>query len=719
MNDHGQPPLQLDPLIEAATRNLRDNPEHRIAAAGFLETLRQPGDDEAAKTIARWDEIDSRKPGRPWARAAVVACLLLVLGIVGCDLSRFVRVYEWTGWLFELETDSSKVTRKALERLSSRATAEQRFTLFGTAAPADVLNGRKSVWEKHPDDPAQFSFYAMCHLRAYESLPEGFLETARRIDPDNAWFVYLAAAMEARRAVQRDPRKYQTVGGKRVADPSTWKILKPEAYAKSIELVREAGRLPRFDSYRAANARMALGVLPDGDFEEYVDSNSYLGQMVLGGKLRLRPIMDVLATSSWQAGVEGNRQAYESARDDGERMLRLLMSDETSGIVDELLNQLVAGSMATALAEASASLAWEEERMKWQAIRDRFQTLHHDKRSREFIVDGQVMDSRHFTGSLVGFAEGMAGLQRQVAKPPPLSARALRPCRMLEHEMLSWMFCWIVFAVMAVLLAGFVLYRFRIAPLVRMVAERFESLLGPRDHLMILGGGLLLPFLLVTAINRLTPWGVMTISLQGTDLLLPMTHFAGLVVLWLLGSWWIVRWRLAKRAETFGFTCPGSWLSVPLLSALALFPIVGVLVDLGVTGTFWDGWRSLPTWFMEHPEENREWLWAAFGVFVFPCIVLLIAAATALVGGNNGMLRQAVVARVMARVCAVAMLVCAVASVGFKWAERHWFKVDIMMKLDPSIPSWNRYEYQCALQMREELHELLDGRYRSAPETGR
>ena len=703
MNDHGQPTLRLDPLIEAATRNLRDNPEHRIAAAGFLETLRQPGDEVAAQAIARWDEIDSRKPGRTWARAAVMACVLLVLGILCVDFGAILRTREWnwSGLLSDLELSSEKRTRNALVRLHSRLPEEHQFPLFGTAAPVDVVNGRKTAWEHDPQNPALFSLYAVCHLHATGSLPEGFLETAGRIDPDNAWFAYLAAAAESREAVRLEAKSFRFVRGKRVANPASWTVLAPDRYQRTLEILRKAKGLRRFDSYQSRNMEMLLWRLPQRTREEHGDSMVYCGIVVQIGKFGFRGLVDVISASAWMAGRDGDRPAYDLMIDAGEALLCLLLTEEPTTASNEILNYSVATGLANGFAEAASAGGWPEEVTRWQFLLKRCRMHLNACHNNEFHVDGQAADPIRVTGYLNGFGAQVRTLN-QFSRPMAHTDGELRPGRLMEHEMMSWLLSWVCFLVMGLWLVVFVFYQYRIAPLVRMVAERFEALLHPGDWVRIFACGVMLPFILVMGVNRFTPLGGRDFGFAGTWMMLPTLHFAGLVIAWLAAPWLLIRTCLAKRVRVFGFGHPHWVLWLGWISITAFVPVIGFSVLDGGPAEFWRKWTDTP------PGDSPQLFWVAAALMIFSVSILLIAAATALIGSNNGMLRQALVARVMARVCAVAMLVCAVASLGFKWAEHHWFAVDTMLKIDPSVPSWTRYEYQCALRMREELRDLLE-----------
>jgi hypothetical protein len=83
------------------------------------------------------------------------------------------------------------------------------------------------------------------------------------------------------------------------------------------------------------------------------------------------------------------------------------------------------------------------------------------------------------------------------------------------------------------------------------------------------------------------------------------------------------------------------------------------------------------------------------------------AIGIAMLGRAERHLYRATSALVMVKVFAAAMLVIALASLGFKSSERYWFKQDWMTKFDVAGPGWSAFESKVATQMRKELRETL------------
>jgi hypothetical protein len=305
----------------------------------------------------------------------------------------------------------------------------------------------------------------------------------------------------------------------------------------------------------------------------------------------------------------------------------------------------------------------------------------------------------------------MLNLQWQMKNPPPLHDKDLLPGRMIDHEFWSWLGCCFVSLLMGGMMVCLKLYQIRVPVLMKGLARRFESLLELKDWLWIVGAGLVLPLLYVMAVYRLTPFGGHSYSVAGTYYLLPFAHFLALALLWWVSLGIVIRKRIAKRALPFRFrsSSPLAWLA--LISAMAFVPMIGWSVAKDVPESFWLKWMSALGLLDVEPVGQPWRFHVALGLLAVPVLWLLGVAMVHLIGSKNGMLVQAVTARVMIAACALAILVSAFAACGFHAMEHYWYLQDTPLKMDPKVPTWSRYEYECAIQMRKELRESLKDYY--------
>ena len=326
-------------------------------------------------------------------------------------------------------------------------------------------------------------------------------------------------------------------------------------------------------------------------------------------------------------------------------------------------------------------------------------------RANVFLVEGKVADPKLVAGKLFGISLEV-GL-RVVESPPSLTDADLKPGRLLDHEILSRFSSYVSWILMGLCLAAVAAYRFRVSRLVRRLAGRMEELLELRDWAWVLGAGVLLPLVYVLAVNRLTPLGGRQFGMIGNAMLLPVGHFVGLVMLWLTLPTQVTRWRLAKRAGALGFTkaaWPG-WIAV--VCAAAFVPLIGWAAISQSHAGFWENWLKYLE--IELPVSPVDpWrFWMAIGILGVPVLWVMVCVFRALLSPMHRLIHHATAAGVLVKVYAVAMLLIASATIGFKASERYWFERDTLGKIDPAKPGWSAFEYEIAIQMRRELTDIL------------
>lgn len=87
--------------------------------------------------------------------------------------------------------------------LKKPSSAGMRLLLYENSTGGSKSGKTKVLWDSDPPNPAYFAEYAACYFPEHGgTLPPDFLETARRIDPQNAWFTYIAAGVKAKDAVK-------------------------------------------------------------------------------------------------------------------------------------------------------------------------------------------------------------------------------------------------------------------------------------------------------------------------------------------------------------------------------------------------------------------------------------------------------------------------------------------------------------------------------------
>jgi hypothetical protein len=682
-------------LIEAAVRPFSENAELKHSAADFLEKRLTADAGSAAAMVARWDEVDARKRRPVWHLGLWAVVAVVSAGVAISDFAELSRVVHWGKW-FAGGTFYSPMPEDCEQVVASKLSESDKLLFFGDLTKTSKSDRMEALWRSEPENPAYFSEYAGAFISENEKLPPDFFETARRIDPTNAWFTYLAATVEAKDSVKSKTRSGKKVDGKMVYDPRTWEILDQARLDHAMELVREARNQPKYMDYSAAMLRRRLPLLPQEGFIDQLDSSNCLGTVSGYSSIRLRRLGDAIAAKAWSLGESGDVPGFQEISRDGERLLHQLCSKEQGTLVDELVNKVIASALAESFASAAGKLGLEHDAARWKPVETRIAEMKKKGGGREFFVDGKVVKSGTITSGII--SGGVEMVARQPETQPPLTDADLKPARLADHEFLSWVLSDVLWLVMALCVGFVAIYRLRVAVLTRRLARRMEDLLRPPDWGWIVAAGVVLPFVFVMAVNRLTPLGGRDFGVRGTALLMPAGHFLGLLLLWLILPLQIVRWRLAKRAGGLGFPQPSllGWLAV--VAAAAFVPMIGWAAILQVGGS----WPYLG--------EVSGWSWQLWAAAVLAGVSLLwvtMLVSLALLGRAERHLYRATSSLVLVRTHAAVLLVIALGSIGFKASGRYWLKQDWMTKFDVSGPGWSAYESKVAMQMRKELRELL------------
>jgi hypothetical protein len=687
-------------LIQTAVRPLSDNVELQHSAADFLSRISTGNAEEAEAMASRWENVDGRKkswwPIGRWAALGLISAAVLIADAEEAFL--IAKLVKWsTGFSF-LEPDFPKDPQK---RIAARLSKSEKLLLFGDLSKINNDERKEALWRSDPENPAYFADYAAAYMSEQNELPKDYFEISGRIDPDNAWFTYQAAALEARDAVKKERRPSRRVDGKTVYDsPQTWEILDQARLDRSLELLRKARNQPRFTNYGAEMLRQRLPLLPQETLLDQLDSSFGLGGISVASSIRLRILSDLISARAWSLGEAGDVAGFHELVADSELFLQKLYRDENGLLVDELVKAVIVAGLSESFATTAETLELEADAARWKAISDRVSERSQSRDSRQFLVDGKPVEQGMVTGTL-GSIEMLA---RQSEIQVPVSNSDLKPMRLMDHELLSRVSGYVSWLAMALCLGCAASYRYRVAALSRRLAGRMEQLLRQADWAWIIGAGVVVPFIFVMAINRLTPLGGREFGIQGTALLMPAAHFLGLWILWLVVPVQLIRWRMARRAGSFGFA-GSSWLGwLAIASAFAFVPVIGwVAVSQPEAGS-WLNW--VESYSAIGKEAPRLFL-LALGLAGVPLLYLLGQISFALLGRADRQLYRAVSASVMVKVLGVSLLLLALAIPIFKAAERHWFRQDRMTKFDLTTPGWSVFESKVAAQAGKELKEIL------------
>lgn len=403
----------------------------------------------------------------------------------------------------------------------------------------------------------------------------------------------------------------------------------------------------------------------------------------------MRTLMNVIAAKAWVDGENNDLPALRDLLVDADGFLQKRTSSEVDLLTSEVINQFSVSVIFSNLSPAAEKLGLTEESGRLKGIFNRIQELKARKNSKKSSPDRDLIYQK---GSEIA-AMFSPNVSSSLKNPPVLTDDELRPGRLIEHEVLSWACCYIIWAIMAVAIGMVAGYHFRAPICIRRIANRLEVLMSPLDWAWILGGGVLIPIFYVMAVTRLTSWGGRELNLNYTSSQfysynepLEISQFTGLAVLMILLPVRIARWRIEKRATVFGCRQEWSWLGwVVVGCAFVFIPLLG--------------------WAVTRSSESGVYL--AFYVAAIPVLWLLVSAVRGLCSNRKNLLQDGLIARILVPTYAVAAILMMAAVPYFKSAAYHWFEQEQFIKPDLIRSTMTKFDYKLAVQMRKETRQIL------------
>ena len=665
-----------DPLVAAAVRPLVGDGEMKASAVQLLESLKVERPDQTEAALRRWDAPVREKRRISWRwifhlTVAVITTLFLIQATLDfLNYRKALRAF--SGHPQEV---TSHTQFNAREKLLLKISDHKK-------SPTELA---KALWDSEPANPAYYAEYCSAHVADHAKLPADFLEQARSIDPNNAYFPYWAAAVDAKDAVkQRSLTKAMRAAG----TPPGWDVADENKVDRALQIIYETRSLTDYRNYDIQMTRERISLLPQNTPHEYYNSVSLLLQSSTTHHYS-RDLPNAIAAKAWLCGERGNPQGFRAVKESADIYLRNVCRSEPGFIIHDMILEVAARVILKNLVAAAVKLGLTSEAAEVQLRLDRFEKLITDRKAGVFKIEGR--DAHLKMGVING--EGLSYLSKSALHPPILTDRDVKPGRMREHDIL-WQICtygtWALLGITAGLAA---LYRFRSPRVVRDVSARMELLLWPVDWLWLCLVGIP-PFIYCLLITRLTTLGgseanifagAIKLPYDGV-VLLPMAQFTGLFFMMLIPPILIARWRLGKRAGFFGFGKTGLWLgAIAFISAAAFIPVLG----WGVT------------------RESEVALMISWGLLVIPIAWVLVVVIRAMTAGADTLLHLTTTARVLVPAYSVAMLVLLTATPFFIMSRQRWFEQDTMNHLDAAYPSLNKFEYQLSVAARKELREAL------------
>ena len=165
----------------------------------------------------------------------------------------------------------------------------------------------KALWDSEPENPAYFAEYSTAHQREFGKLPDDFLQTARRLDPDNAWFTYVAAAALGKNSCED---QIQAPSANGTVASSTWKISAPAKLDSAMALLHEARGQPRCQNYQSQMLQRRILLLPQKNLLENLNSIYAINPITVSNNIRVSMLTLAICARGWQLGENTDTAAF-------------------------------------------------------------------------------------------------------------------------------------------------------------------------------------------------------------------------------------------------------------------------------------------------------------------------------------------------------------------------------------------------------------------------
>jgi hypothetical protein len=663
-------------LLETAVRPMAGDPEIQLAASQMLSEQVRPDGHGAEEAIARWDAVDART-WRLWGWNRLLFWVLVCLSVV-VWVPTLLGYFELTRLLKSLTRDDKPSIESVVRKhFGNHLSARQKLTLFGSDAQSSAAEKIKALWDSQPTNSVYYSAYARIYLEEKKQLPPDFLEFTRLIDPENAWFTYLTAAVEAEGGYEKN------IASKSNNDSTPpWKILDLAKLEKAAALLHEACDQPRCQDYLAEITREKIQALSVTTQMDNLVANFYLAAQSKADILAVRKLACAMSAYGWSLGEAGDTATFQKLLLDTDALVQSTSQMQASDLKEAFSLRSIAATHAGKFAAVSRKLGLLDDAAHLEKIQQRMEVEKLSRKDRKHLTKGKEYGEN---GGL--FASISLSMQASsVANPPLFADRYLLPGRLADHEMVSSIccFCAAPFLGLFLILAG-VFKNEGQEPIKLTLAKRISELILPIDWCWILGLGVVSPAVYLVILERYRPVVGLNHDNFGSNLLiLPMFYSSLLCATFTSIPAIVARWRLAKRAKVLGFTrCSPRIGALVVLWNIAQFPLLS-LMPSGTTSSI-----------------------AFYGVGFLFMICALATVSFSVIDRRTQPIKSSTLSQFLdpASALAAIFLLCLIPI--FKAAQHRAFEQDRISKIDPAFPAESPYECRVAAQMQKETRAIL------------
>jgi hypothetical protein len=668
-------PAPTECFLDSATRDFGDNAELQIIARRELEEaiLNAPEAGDSLDAMrARFDAVDAR-PGkfRAWLLAAMAVTSLALFAWNVCYFYTKRHEVEW------IESAGSLMPYDIpAENLTVGLTPSQKLLLLGDPEALPEGNRMKALWQSDPGNPIFFAEHARTWVAKCKSMPVELWETARRLDPDNGYFHYLAATVAADKCVEDidKPRK------KGEPPPlNEYRILDEARWNQALDHLHAAAAAPAFQSHEKELLLRRLELLP---VPVDILSNTPKSDYIFGGGRTTISDFSLYRVVSAKAEAclkQSDREGFLKLVETWDRLLPRLSESSRPLLMRTLILRGFAGAPLDNFIAAAEGLDLPELAGKLRSRKELLaqehspiqQAIRNDEAKRQVKLHGGLFQEYYF----------YPGIPRE---------EEMRASRLAEYALMDRVAAlagWTIFAFMTLSVAC---YRFRASGVLKRVSRRLSHLVTQRDLLQVAAGGNLLPFMLSLAVIHFTPLGGRGWNFHAHGGLIVVGQLLAVVLLMLLVPMVLARRQLSCRAGRLGLHSGSStfgWLAVAAcVFAIPVFYIAQwVTVPERLMGS--DSFLGASSFIDLDPGEasapGRIWLRVAIGLLAAAAAYGAVTLLRSLFCRRQHLLRRVILSRMLVLPYVSGTLLFALAMPTYHTVERFWFARDATVKFLP------------------------------------
>lgn len=634
--------------------------------AGHIHCYGDGGVEDAERILET-----SPKPSR-WIRWSCYLIVLIISAIV--LVSQATQVYSNQNVLTGLTGMFYGVDPKLDNHQYSR---HERLVLYGDYQAALPHNRMYALWQSEPNNPAYFYAYISEYLDNYSvtEMPKSYQQDWQQIDANNGWYPMIEAGLIADEAVERN---YSS--SSKAAQPYT--LLDQAKFEQSLALFYQAAGAKHIRSHQEELLRERIRYLPQGnDSITRLQPVAYLTAQPTP-HFQLTKLSRVISVEAERCKKEKDRKALEKLIPAWRRVGEELTHDSLT-LVDALIAKVWFHGNTKILSEAARECGMDTEADQLEKMHKVLEADKARKKAHHNPEEERLFEQK--SGILHNFATSLS--YRQVRNPQPLTEGSLLPGKMTDHAFSGRFFSFTGWFIMAILVAGNWLVRYRNPKPVSPITEPLMRVLRPADWLWILGVGLVLPVLYYQLIQHFTPLSAREFSVYFTTLSMPAAQFTGMVFLVIVALPTVCRFRLGKRLPAVGSR----------ISALHWGALASAALSIPAAG--------IPPWI---PEQMEMLLYGVASVLAIPLLIFLWWLFLGVFQNGENILSRAIVQRAMVPSYAIAALLLVLWIPVYQAEEAHWISQDQILKISEETPGVNAFEYHLTQQAKKEILEMID-----------